>query len=216
MSNHVTVILLECWWLPGSYAAFQSTPDNYTLDVYLKRARTIAKALTTTTRWAKQSYQMPWVDLIRSWYQTHSGAEIVLWTNDNPRERGIKMAMRFLNVPMKWIYATIQVPGMTPAKMQLIYLEWGCRFFEYASDTRSAMYRTWDQNSVWPFVYPPSGTPISEVREWVVNRARDEGYEDRLPFIMKVIDYFVDHRWQLDQRTPSEIQFNDWQELGVR
>ena len=203
MRKFVQVIVVDCEWKPGYYAAFHSTANNYYLDVYLKKARTLMSALTSKTRWVEQGYQIPWVDLISPWYQTHSGAEILLWTNDFPwttndfpRVDRINMGIRFVTFPMKWVYATIRVPKMTPAQMTLRYLKWGCRFFDYASDVRCKMLKPWDGNTVWPLVYPPQGILINEVRDWVVSRAVEVGYEDRIPFIMKVIDYFVDERWQ--------------------
>ena len=150
MYNFVGLVMLECWWLPGYYVAVQSTTNHYYLDVFLKKAATIAKALSSKTRWVQQNYQIPWVDLISPWFLEHRGAEIVLWSNDFPGETGVTLGYRFLGYPSKWIYANVVVPHMTPSEMQLSYLQWGHRFMDYATNICWEIDET---TSVWPHVY---------------------------------------------------------------
>ena len=196
MYNFVLVLMLDCWWKEGYYAAFQSTSDHYILDVYLNAARSLHQAMSTKRRWVKQSYQMPWVELIRRWFLLHRGAEICLWTNNFPHGRGVTIGYRFLAEPLTWIYARIRIPGVSRTKIQLTYLKWGSRFEDYATDIWHETGRSeHGKNDVWPFVYPPKGKSIEEVRTWVREQAEQRGFRHRLPFIEKVLVYYVAVRW---------------------
>ena len=97
MCNFVLVLMLDCWWKKDFYVAFQSTNDHYKLDIYLNPARSLKKALSSTKRGVKQTYQMSWVELIGPWFLAHRGAEILLWTNNFRGERGVTMRVCILD-----------------------------------------------------------------------------------------------------------------------
>ena len=89
--------MLDCWWKKDFYVAFQSTNDHYKLHIYTNPTRSLKKALSSTKRWVKQTYQMSWVELIDPWFLAHRGAEILLWTNELHGERGVTMRVCILD-----------------------------------------------------------------------------------------------------------------------
>ena len=76
--NFVLVLMLDCWWKKDFYVAIQSTNDHYKLDIYTNPARSLKKALSSTKRWVKQTYQMSWDELIDPGSLAKRGAEILL------------------------------------------------------------------------------------------------------------------------------------------
>ena len=199
MYNFVHVLMLESWWKKGFYAAFQSTRDHYVLDVYLKPAKSLKDALSSPGRWVKQTYQKLWVELIDPRFLARRGAEICLWTNNFKGEDGVTVGFRYLVDPMKWIYATISIPTKVGTDIQLTYLEWGHRFEDYATDIWWE--RRWSQHrrkEVWPFFYPPKGTSMDDAKKGIIEQAKKNGFEDKIPFIKKALTFYVSERWTED------------------
>ena len=201
MHNFVGVIILPCWWADECYVAVQSTARHLWLDVFLKRASTLADALWSPRDWIKQPYGMPWVDLLTPWYVDNPGVEIMLWRNDMPGERGVAVGWRYLDYPSKWIYATVIVPRMNKSRMQLTYLDWGWRFMEVAKDF---YWETDETNNAWPYVYAPRGYSTEDVMDWVDTLTRmttlmtvteRADYYKKIPFIKDVIRRYANERW---------------------
>ena len=111
MEAFVHVLILACYWLENQYVAFQSTRDQYNMEVYLKDASSLYAAMASTTAWAKQSYVMPWTEILYHLWWDSEGFEAALWSNDYKGESGITIGYRWFQECTKWYYAKLEVPG---------------------------------------------------------------------------------------------------------
>ena len=125
MKAFVHVLILACWWLENHYVAFQSTRDQYNMEVYVKAASSLYAAMSSTTAWAKQSYLMPWTQILSYFWWDSEGFEAALWSNDYKGERGITIGYRWFQEYTRWYYAKLEVPGCID--------KWSCMYLKQDS-----------------------------------------------------------------------------------
>ena len=191
MDAFVQVLLMACTWKEGHYVAWQSTETQYYMDVYVKRAVDLVSAMNTGPTWVKQSYRMPWTQVLYYVLFGTCGAEIILWTNDFPDETGLTLGIRYMHNPAKWHYANVQIPSMNALEMQSSYLRWGHTFETYASNHYSV---TDFHSNELPYFYKPKTASIDDLVEWAVDDAITGGYGVLVPWILSVIAYYHNRR----------------------
>ena len=82
MKHFVHVLLMACLWREGYYVAFQSNGSQYYMDVFTKEAANLASAMSTTSSWVEQPYQIPWTRVLYYVFRGACRMELTLWTND--------------------------------------------------------------------------------------------------------------------------------------
>ncbi len=124
----VHVLMLACAWQESFYVALQSTANQFAMEVHIKKAKNLKKAMTDkTTKWAKQAYTMPWTEVLYWLGWDTAGFEICLFYNDFHGETRITVAYPFLENETNWIYANTVVPHTDKWSMQRSFLTWGTR-----------------------------------------------------------------------------------------
>ena len=193
MDAFVQILILACLWEEGAYVAFQSTATQWWMDVYLKRVSDLTSAMSANLPWIKQSYRLPWTQVLLLVLLDPRGIEVILWTNDYRNERGLTVGYRRFENPTMWTYAQVDVPGLHRRTMQLTYLRWGYQFEDYATDFYS---ETDILSNELPFFYAPRSASIDDVWRWAVDDAIDNEYGPMVPWIRRAIEYYCDTRWR--------------------
>ena len=129
------------------------------------------------------------------WYDPY-GAELCLWTNEHPGERGLTVGYRYLEEPTVWHYATILVPYMAKKTMQLTYLEWGPGWENYATNSYTVADLGEDD---LPYVYKPRHVSHVHLVYCICRDAMDNGYGRLWPFFRKMLVYYRSKRWEEDE-----------------
>ena len=80
------------------------------MEVYVKAASSLYAAMSSTTAWAKQSYLMPWTQILSYFWWDSEGFEAALWSNDYKGESGITIGYRWFQDYTRWYYAKVDVP----------------------------------------------------------------------------------------------------------
>ena len=192
MENFVHVLIMACMWDEAYYVALQSIASQWYSDVYLKRAADLRSAMTTATKWVKQSYKIPWTKALYYVFYDTCGAEILLWQNNFVHELGLTMGYRYVEDPGTWYYANVVVPSMKKSKMQVSYLQWGYAWKNYVT---KCYYETDPDEDNLPYFYVPKTASIEDVDRWVLDDATTPGYERLLPFFRAMLVYYRNKRW---------------------
>ncbi len=194
MRAFVHIIMLACGWQEDAYVAFQSTENQYDMEVHIKKAKNLKKARTDKTKkWAKQAYTMPWTEILFWLWYDPTGFEICLFSNDFQWETGITIAYRFLKNKTNWHYAKAVVPGMDKWSMQTSFLTWGTNMQAYARN--KTRWNDWGSGDL-PYFYPPKNKVTEDVLKWAEQHANNNAYAHFMPFIRHVISIYGDTRWK--------------------
>ena len=111
----VHLLLFACAWKAGYYVACQSTANQFTMEVYIKKSRNINQAMGKSGKWRKLAYQIPWTLVMYYLFYDPKGVEIILMQNnyqdkDGVEEKGLTCAYRFFSNFRLWHYAQVDVP----------------------------------------------------------------------------------------------------------
>jgi hypothetical protein len=100
-------VILACVWWESHYVAFRSTANQFEMDVFLTKAYSLKEAMSSTSRWVKQCYRMPWTQMLSDLWWDTEGYEICLYSNDFKGEKGITVIYRFMKDFTKWHWAKL-------------------------------------------------------------------------------------------------------------
>ena len=173
--------------------ALQSTANQFAMEVHIKKAKNLKKAMTDkTTKWAKQAYTMPWTEVLYWLGWDTAGFEICLFYNDFHGETRITVAYPFLKNETNWIYANTVVPHMDKWSMQTSFLTWGTRLQTYAQN--KTRWNDWSAGHL-PYFYRPKNKVTEDVLSRAADHARNHDYAYLIPFIRHVISTYDDTCW---------------------
>ena len=114
-------VVFACWWISGHYVAFQSTSNQWTMELHVKRASSLKEAIFGKGKWRKLAKTMTWTRVMYYFYwDSQGGMEIQLFPNSYDDEEGVTVTYRYFDDFRRWISAQIVVPDMT--KRSCIYL----------------------------------------------------------------------------------------------